>query len=101
MNDLELIKQVEEEVAGKIKKARQDANASINEMNAREGQMIQDEVGKAKAEIKAKLKETKMKAEKNAKKIVTDGGKQVIELQNLVSERQDNAVELIMNELRG
>ena len=101
MNDLELIKQVEEEVAGKIKKARQDADASISEMKAREGQMIQDEVGKAKAGVGNKVKETKMKAEKDAEKIITDGEKQVIEIRNLALERQDNAVELIMNELMG
>ena len=53
MNDLELIKQVEEEVAGKIKKVRQDADASISEMKAREGQMIQDDVDLASCNLKS------------------------------------------------
>ena len=101
MNDLGLIKQVEDEVAKEIEKAKQDADAGISEIKAREDQMIQKEAEKAKAEVGNKVKETKMKAEKDAEKIITDGEKQVIEIRNLALERQDNAVELIMNELMG
>ena len=101
MNDLERIKGVEKEVAEKIERAKRDADASIIEMKTKEKQMIQKRVDKAKAEIEKKIKETKIKAKRDAQKIITDGKKQIVKIRDLASKRWDNAVELIMEELRG
>lgn len=101
MNDLERIKGVEKEVAKKIERAKRAADASIIEMKTKEKQMIQKEVEKAKVKIEKKIKETEIKAKRDAQKIITDGKKQVVKIQNLASERWDNAIELIMNELIG
>lgn len=101
MNDLERIKGVEKEVAEKVERAKRAADASISEIKAKEKQLIQKQVDKVKAEIEKKIKETEIKAKKDAQKIIMDGKKQLVKIQNLASERWDSAVELIMEESRG
>jgi|GEM_PF-1635028 len=101
MNELEGIKEIEEEVAGEIKRARQAADARINEIKAKETQMIQKEVGKAKAEMEKKIKEAEIKARENTEKILADGKKQITKIQSLASKREAKVIELIVKELKG
>ncbi len=101
MNDLEGIKEVEGEVTGDIDRARQAADANIAKIKAKEKQMIQKGVEKAKAKIEKEIRETEMKAREDTKKIIADGGKQVRKIQNLAAKNEDDAIKIIVKELRG
>lgn len=101
MNDLKRIKEIEEEVAEKIKKAWQNADTSISEIKAKERKMIQEEIERAGVEVEKDIKDAEIRAKKDAERIIMDGKKRILEIQNAASKRFDNAVELIMKEFGG
>lgn len=101
MNELEQIKQVEEEAAKAVERARQDSEAKIAGAKSQSGQRIQAAVEAAKKEIAEKVAKTEAEAKKQAEKFTAAGKSDVSALTAKADKRKEGAVKLIIDEIRG
>jgi vacuolar-type H+-ATPase subunit H len=101
MNELEQIKQVEEEAAKAVERARQDSEAKIAGAKSQSGQKIQKAIDAAKKEIAEKVAKTEAEAKKQAEKLTTSGKSEVSTLTAKADKRKGDAVKLIIDEIRG